>query len=117
MATLKTTVLAPWITPEHTSFDASFITKKYNTFADSQKANHTLWFLISLMIHGIVLIPMAWALVFFFNGPAALFMATSLICFFTSIIANMGGSGIRSTLLVFSISLFLHAAMVAYVLI
>jgi hypothetical protein len=118
MATLKTTAPAIWTTaPEPVSFDASFISKKYNAFADSQKSNHTLWYLLSLMIHGVILVPMTWVLVFYFNAPTAVFLSTSLICFFTSMIANMGGSGIRTTLICFAVSFLLHAAMVVYVLV
>lgn len=117
MATLKTINPTIWTVPQTVTLDASFITKKFNQFADSQKSSHTLWWLLSLMIHGIVLIPLAWVLIYFYNGPMVVFLTTSLLCFFTSIVLNMGGSGIRTTLLCFAISIFLHLAMVVYVLI
>lgn len=117
MATLKTTAPATWITPEHASFNASFIAKKYNTFADSQKSNHTFLFLLSLIIHGVFLVPMIGVLTYFYNGVAGpAFLATSLICFFTSLIANMGGSGIRTTIFCFGISAAIHFAMAAIML-
>ena len=117
MATLKTTLPATWTAPEHASFDASFIVNKYNTFADSQKSNHTFFFLLSLMIHGVFLVPMIGVLTYFYNGAAApFFLATSLICFFSSLIANMGGSGIRTTIFCFAISAIIHFAMAAIML-
>jgi len=117
MATLKTTAPATWTTTEPATFDASFIGTKYTTFADNQKSNHTLWFLLSLMIHGVFLVPMIGILTYFYTGAAApFFLATSLICFFTSLIANMGGSGIRTTLLCFAGSAFVHFAMAAIML-
>lgn len=117
MATLKTTAPAIWTAPEHISFDASFIIKKYNAFADSQKSNHTLWFLLSLMIHGVFLVPMIGVLTYFYTGAAGpAFLAISLICFFTSLIANMGGSGIRTTLICFAASAAIHFTMAAIML-
>lgn len=118
MATLKTSAPANWAAaPKNDTFDASFIVNKYNHFADSHKADHTFFFLLSLIIHGVFLVPMIGVLTYFYNGAAGpFFLAASLICFFTSIIANMGGSGIRTTILAFAVSFIIHFAMAAIML-
>lgn len=116
MTTLKTTVPATWNTAEHTSFH-TVILNRYDTFADSHKSDHVFLFLLSLMIHSIFLVPMIGVLTYFYNGVAGpFFLATSLICFFTSLIANMGGSGIRTTILCFAISAVIHFTMAAIML-
>lgn len=114
MTTLKTTAPAIWNVTTNQALPHTSILTRYNTFADSQKANHTFLFLISLMIHGVFLVPMIGMLTYAYTGAAGpFFLATSLICFFTSLIANMGGSGIRTTVLAFAVSFLVHFIMAA----
>jgi hypothetical protein len=117
MENLKTALPTVWeAAPEPFSIDPSFLRKRYNAFADSQKSSHTLWFLLSLMIHGIFLVPMIGMLTYFYTGPGYIFLTISLLCFFTSMIENMGGSGIRSTLLCFAVSFIIHIIMAVIML-
>ncbi|MVN90589.1 hypothetical protein [Mucilaginibacter aquatilis] len=70
MATLKTIAPATWtIAPEQTNNTSLNLWSKFNTFADSQKANHTLWFFIVLMVHGVFFLPLPAVLMFYFNAP------------------------------------------------
>ncbi len=45
------------------------------------------------------------------NAPGIV-LAITMVCFFTTIIANMGGEGIRTTLTLLAASVLIHIAMV-----
>lgn len=110
MATLKTIAPATWtIAPEKTGIKFN-PWAKFMTFADSQKNSHTLWFFIVLMVHGVFFLPLPAVLMFYFNAPAAV-LAVTMVCFFTNLIATMGGAGIRTALTVFAASILLHIVM------
>jgi hypothetical protein len=113
MATLKTIAPATWInTAEHTA-DNNYslnLVVRFNHFADSQKQSHTLWFFMVLMVHGVLLLPLPAVLLYYYNAPIGV-LAITMACFFTNLIANMGGAGIRATLLFFGGSILLHVLM------
>jgi len=110
MATLKT--LAPVnFAGNHTEIFNTTLWTKYLAYADSQANNRTLWFFISLMVHGVLLLPVPAVLMYYFNAPVAV-LAVTMSCFFANLIANMGGAGIRTTLLCFWGSLLIHMAMI-----
>lgn len=85
---------------------------KYNAFVDAQKPNSIAWWLGSLMLHGCVLVPLTFLLVYSLNGPSLPFLFISMIAFFINVIANMGGAPFRFTFGTFVLSLVLHAGMV-----
>lgn len=112
MATLHTT--APTWASHSESYKLNLWTK-YLTYADSQKDNRTLWFFISLMVHGVVFLPIPAVLMFYYNA-SILVLVTTMVCFFTNFIANMGGAGIRTTLFCFAASTIIHIIMVLAVI-
>lgn len=115
MATLKTLAPVTWTTGNHTEIFHSNLWTKYLAYADSQKDNRTLWFFISLMVHGVLLLPVPAILMYYFNAPVAVLVVT-MSCFFFNFIANMGGAGIRTTLLSFWGSLLIHLVMIIAVI-
>ena len=111
MATLKNIAPATWINtvPTNSNYSPGLLTR-FNTFADSQKQNHTLWFFMVLMVHGVFLLPLPAVLSYYFDAPVGV-LAVTMVCFFTNLIATMGGAGIRATLLFFGGSILLHVLM------
>lgn len=111
MATLKTIAPATWtIAPEQTTSVKFNPWAKFMAFADSQKSNHTLWFFVVLIVHGVLILPLPAVLMFYFNAPIGV-LAITMVCFFTNLIATMGGAGIRTALTVFAGSILLHLIM------
>jgi hypothetical protein len=116
MATLKTTTANNWITAKETTGSHASAWSKYLAFVDGQKANRTLWFLISLSVHATVFLPLPLILIGFFNAPIAMLLVT-MSCFFLNFVANMGGSGIRTTLTCFLASIIMHIGMIIWVIV
>jgi hypothetical protein len=112
MATLKIIAPLTWInTANHTANNYSLnLVARFNHFADSQKQSHTLWFFLVLMVHGVLFLPLPAVLSYYYDAPVAV-LAVTMTCFFTNLIANMGGAGIRATLLFFGGSILLHVLM------
>jgi hypothetical protein len=110
MATVKTISPISWVqASQNQSFHVN-LWKRFLLYADSQKANRTLWFFIALMVHGVIILPLPIVLIYYFNAPALILVIT-MVCFFTNFIANMGGSGIRSTLISLAASVLIHIIM------
>jgi len=113
MSTLKAP--AAWnLTTEHTAPYKLNLRTKFNTFADGQLSNRTLWYFINLIVHGVFILPLPAVLLYYFDAPIAV-LAITMTCFFTNIIANMGGAGIRATTAFFFGSLIIHIIMVLLV--
>lgn len=120
MATLKTTVAANWNNHIETAATQTVKTDKciwakYLAFVDGQRNNRTLWFFISLMIHATVFLPLPILLIGYFNAPIAV-LGVTMVSFFANFVANMGGSGIRTTLSCFFASIIIHVGMTVLVL-
>lgn len=116
MATIKTTFPQQWAQTEALSSNNLNIWSRLNAFADTQKPNHTLWFFINLTLHGVFILPLPVVLIYYFGAPVVI-LGVTLIVFFLNMIANMGGSGIRTTLGLFAASLAIHVLMVLAILI
>jgi len=114
MDTLKTTVPATWVAAEHTENENAGLWNKFMAFADSQASNHTLWFFISLMFHGVLLLALPAVLIYYFNA-SVLTLVVTLSCFFANFIANMCGSGIRVTLPFFFASVIINVTMILFI--
>ncbi|UEG55309.1 hypothetical protein LLH06_10090 [Mucilaginibacter daejeonensis] len=111
MATLKTTApAANWILNDTADAQETNLWTRLASFADGQKQNHTLWFFVILVVHGVLFLPLPAVLMYYFDAPAAV-LAITMVCFFTNLIANMGGAGIRAALALFGVSVLLHLAM------
>lgn len=89
---------------------------RYLTFVDSQKPNAVAWWLGSLMLHGCILVPLTFLLVYSLNGPTPLFLFISMTLFFINVIANMGSAAFRFTFNSLVLSALIHLLMVATVL-
>jgi hypothetical protein len=86
------------------SFWARFI-----TFADGQKENRLAWFLVSLILHATLLVPITFILVYSLDGHVIPCLAVSMVIFFANIVANMSGANTRSTIFLFGLSLLIHS--------
>jgi hypothetical protein len=83
---------------------------KFIDFADSQSKNRTGWFLLSLMVQGILFLPIPAVLMFYFNAPIVV-LAITMVLFFANVIAGMGGSSIRVLISLFALSTIIHFLM------
>ncbi|MCJ8208959.1 hypothetical protein MUY27_04510 [Mucilaginibacter sp. RS28] len=110
MATLKTIAPATWTVDGHAAEARTSLRERFLAFADSQAPNRTLWFFITLMVHGVFLLALPATLVYYFNAPEYV-VGITLVCFFANLIANMGGAGIRATLSFFAASVLIHLVM------
>ena len=81
---------------------------KYLSFADGQKENRLGWFLVSIILHATILVPLTFILVYSLNGYVIPCLATSMIIFFANIVANMSGANTRSTIFLLGLSLLVH---------
>lgn len=106
MATLKAIDQVSWVAENNTNVWAKFM-----AWTDSQKPNHTLWFFITLIGQGVLFLPIPAILMYYYDAPIGV-LAVTMVCFFTTIIANMGGEGIRTTLTLLAASTLIHIVMV-----
>jgi hypothetical protein len=115
MSILKTNTPINWAAHEHNNhhIDLNLI-KKFNRFADGQKENQTLWWFVNLMVHGTLVLAVPAVLIYYYNAPVIV-LAVTTTCFFSTFVANMCGSGIRTTLGTFFLSLLIHAVMILLV--
>jgi len=67
------------------------------------------------MIHATVFLPLPILLIGYFNAPIAV-LGVTMVSFFANFVANMGGSGIRTTLSCFFASIIIHVDMTVLVL-
>ena len=116
MATLKTHVPATWTTAAHINNTHISLWDKFTAFADSQHERKAMWYFLALIVQGVFFLPLPAFLMYYYNAPIIVLLIT-LTCFFTSIIACMGGAGIRSVLLLSAASIFIQVIMTIAVLI
>ncbi|MGZ3777682.1 MAG: hypothetical protein ACXVI9_08760 [Mucilaginibacter sp.] len=115
MATLKPEIHSNWATsPEHTGHLSLW--NKFTAFADRQEERKVIWFFLALTVQGIFFLPMPAALMYYYNASIGVLLIT-LFCFFTNIIAYMGGAGIRAVLLLSVISILIQVAVLIFVMV
>lgn len=88
---------------------------RWLSILDNQENNKTLWYIISMIVQGILFLPVPAAMIYYFNAPLLLLPVT-LILFFGNIIAGMGGASIRVILYWFLTSVMIHLTMLAFYL-
>jgi len=88
------------------------INNRLLAFADSQAKNKTLWFMVSLIVQGVLFLPVPAVLMYYFNAPIIV-LGITMVLFFSNIIAGMGGLGIRSLMFLFALSVIMHMIMLA----
>ena len=114
MNTLKTNTHINWANNQNHHYHIDFnLIKWFNRFADAQKPNRTLWWFVNLVVHGNLVLAVPAVLIYYYNAPVYV-LGITIGCFFSTFIANMCGSGIRTTLATFFISLFINTIMILY---
>ncbi|MCC8424911.1 hypothetical protein [Mucilaginibacter sp. UR6-11] len=83
---------------------------KWLAITDSQAERNTLWFMISMIVQGVLFLPLPAVLIYYYNAPTLILVVT-LSLFFANIITGMSGSGIRTTLSLFLISIIVQLSM------
>jgi hypothetical protein len=111
MATIKIQSKTHWA-EEATQETTTSIWAKWLTVIDKEAERKTLWFMVSLIVQGVLFLPLPAVLIYYFNAPT-LILAVTLGLFFANIITGMSGSGIRTTLNLFAISFVAHLLMLA----
>lgn len=86
---------------------------RYFKYADQQEKNHTLWFFLALMIHGVFFLASPAILIWMYQAPLAVLFIT-IVNFFINLIANMGGAGIRTTITLFYAGLLVNVGMILF---
>ena len=84
--------------------------KKWLAIVDAQASNKTQWFAASLVIMGVLFLPLPAYLIYVYNA-SIIVLVISMILFFANFIAGMGGSSIRVTLTLFVVSLITYISM------
>lgn len=111
MATLKLNTSAHWSNnTEIQNHETAW--RKFITFADGQTKHRTIWFLVSLMVQGVLLLPVPAVLMYYYNAPIIV-LAVTMTLFFASVISGMGGSGIRIMISLFALSVLVNLLMLA----
>jgi hypothetical protein len=100
-----------WDAKAATPVNTNTLLAKWNLLMESQAERITLWFLVSLLFQGILILPVPAALIYYANAPVAV-LAVTLTLFFANIIAGMGGAGIKTLLWLFATSLVIHLLMI-----
>ena len=116
MATLKTNVPANWATAAQANETHISLWNKFTAFADSQHQRRVMWYFLALVVQGIFFLPLPALLMYYYNASIIVLLIT-LAGFFTSIIACMGGAGIRAVLLLSAASILIQVIMTIVVLI
>lgn len=116
METIKANLPATLASAVQANNTPIILLDKFNAFADSQHERKTMWYFLALVLQGIFFLPLPAFLMYYYNAPIIVLLIT-LTCFFTSIIACMGGAGIRSVLLLSAASILIQVLMTIAVLI
>ena len=111
MSTLKTHIPASWTNEAGSgSKQHANLLDRFGAFADSQNEKRALWFFIVLAVQGVFFLPLPVFLMYYYNASCAVLLIT-MTCFFTTIIAYMGGAGIRMALLLSALSILIQVLM------
>jgi len=115
MATLKPEIHSNWAST-HARDSHHGLWNKFTAFADRQQERKVIWFFLALTVQGIFFLPMPAALMYYYNASVVVLLIT-MFCFFTNIIAYMGGAGIRAVLLLSVISILVQVAVLILVIV
>lgn len=85
--------------------------KRFNRFAESQTEKRAAWFLISILGPGVLFLPIPAALMYYYDAPIWT-LATTVILFFTSLVAGMGGSKIGVLIALLGLNTLVHIALI-----
>ena len=85
--------------------------KNFTRFAKSQTEKRAAWFLISIIGPGVLFLPIPAALMYYYDAPIWTLAAT-VILFFTSLVAGMGGSKIGVVIALLGLNIIVHISMI-----
>jgi len=111
MLIIKTNPVKEWAEKEFTSLISFNPLKLYLRFLDRQKPFHLMWWFINLIVHANLVLAVPAILIWHFNAPIYV-LGITCIAFFSNLVANMGGMGIRITLTAFFASLTINLIMI-----
>jgi len=86
---------------------------KWVAFTDGQAKNRALWYMASLVFQGVLCLPIPAALVFYFNA-SPICTGITVLLFFSTMVAGMCGSGIRTIIFFILLSLMVNLCLLAY---
>jgi hypothetical protein len=86
---------------------------RYLAFIKRQQKNRTVWFLLTLVLQGNLILPVPAILLFYYNAPIYVLMIT-MLTYFPNLITAMTGSGLRVTLAIFACSLLINWGMLLW---
>jgi hypothetical protein len=116
MTTLKTDIHTNWSAAPSASENYRSLWERFTLFANRQQDRKVIWFFLALTVQGIFFLPMPAALMYYYNASIVVLLIT-MFCFFTNIIAYMGGAGIRTVLLLSLLSILIQAAVLVFVIV
>jgi hypothetical protein len=111
MATI-TNSPASWVSVTSNQKQHINLWQKWLAVADGQAKNKAMWFAASLVIMGVLFLPLPAVLIYAYNAPTIV-LIISMILFFANFIFGMGGSNIRVTLTLFVTSIIAYIIMAA----
>ena len=103
---------ASWIASAANQKPKINLWKKWIAIADGQAVNKTEWFTVSLIVMGVLFLPLPAILIYNYNA-SIIVLIISMFLFFANFIAGMGGSSIRVTLSFFVVSIITYLTMAA----
>lgn len=103
---------ASWVSVTSNQKQPVNLWHKWLAVADAQAPNKAMWFASTLVIMGVLFLPLPAILIYSYNA-SILVLIISMILFFANFIFGMGGSSIRVTLTIFAASIIIYAAMAA----
>ncbi|MBS1533307.1 MAG: hypothetical protein JSU01_23615 [Bacteroidetes bacterium] len=107
MATFKPGAYSYWAIKEEIKPRTPGLWKRFTAFANRQKPRKAFWFFAALTVQGIFFLPLPAFLVYYYNASISVLLIT-MSCFFTNIIAYMGGAGIRTVILLSALSILIQ---------
>jgi len=112
MTTISLNDPAQWTEQSKSQLLNTNIWKRFLALADGQSKNRTLWFVVSLIVQGVLFLPVPAVVIYYYNAPVML-LAITLTLFFANIIAGMTSAGIRTLLSILVLSVLIHVIMLA----
>ena len=103
---------ASWVSVTSNQKQHVNLWQKWLAFADGQANNRAMWFAASLVIMGVLFLPLPAILIYSYNAPIIV-LVISMTLFFANFVWGMGGSNIRTTLTMFVASILIYIAMAA----
>ena len=112
MTTLKLSPLNNWIANQFISTQKNDIYNKWKAFTNSQAATKTQWYLISMMVQGVLFLPIPAVLMYYYNASIIVLPITFGL-YLANIIVGMGGSSIRAVVGLFLFSVLINLTILA----